>query len=159
MTDDDNQKVSRSRKKKRSKPDEPGDDEIEMLSEQQIRGTVMGNQRSNRKKATTKHSQNRSTPGEEDPSEPSSFPQGGERTNRSPCVNGRDGGRKGRGRGKGSPSFETSKTSSGDTGNNDDDAMKFSERSEGQEVRRVSFSLFSLSSFFLNVCSSILKFV
>ncbi|KAL5582514.1 hypothetical protein UlMin_014956 [Ulmus minor] len=131
LMDDDVQEVSKCKKKRKSGPDESGDDQLEKLP-QDMEESVVTNQHSYKKKSAPKPSRKRLIPGEG--VEPDSLA-----TNKRSRVNHRGRGRgKGRvvGKGKGKEVLgsEVSETSSSD---GDDDAEVHLENPKGSgEVRR-----------------------
>ncbi|KAG7981918.1 hypothetical protein I3843_04G023000 [Carya illinoinensis] len=119
------QEVSRSRKKRRANPVEPGDNKSEKPSNE-IEGSDVGNQNYYMDKSLPKHSRKRRNSGEPIPSIPPVETEGRRSRNRGSHGNGRGGGRwrgygVGRGRGKRSSGFEPRESSGSDT---DDDEQE-----------------------------------
>lgn len=138
--------ISKSRKKRRSRPEEPGDDQKEKLSEG-TEESVFPYQSNLGNRTTPKQSRKRKVPGEGVLSEPQIISKG-KRTDKRSHVNKRGRGR-GRGRvvergkGKGNLSFEVSETSfSSSTSDCDDtDAQEVHIETSELEVRKVSLIL------------------
>lgn len=143
------QEVSRSRKKRRVNPAEPGDNKTEKPSNE-IEGGDVGSQGYHMDKSLPKHSRKRRNSGVSTPSIPPMEAEGRRSCNRGSHGNVRGGGGGrgnglGRGRGKRSSNFEPREISNGDT--DDDEQEVLVENLEvPDKVRRVSYSLYLCSN-------------
>lgn len=143
LTDDAAQEVSRKNKKK-SKPQESEDDQLEKLP-QGTEESVIRNRSNYGKKSTPKQSRKRKTPTVEVASESLTSSDDKQGTGRRSRVNGRGRGRgrartAGRGKGKESTAYSVPEMSSSD----DDDVQEvhMEKQEEPPELRRVSLTFF-----------------